>query len=127
MTIIDTVSFVGLEKNKNYKLEAHVMAKDGTPILDADGNEIIATKEFKPKTKDGDIEVEINFNGSNLKGKDIVIFEYLYQDDTLIKAHTDKDDKDQTIHFPKIGTSAKDGVSDTNVVNAAKDIEIKIP
>ena len=125
VTIIDTVSFVGLEKNKNYKLEAHVMAKDGTPILDADGNEIIATKEFKPKTKDGDVEVEINFNGSNLKGKDIVIFEYLYQDDTLITAHTDKDDKDQTIHFPKIGTSAKDGVSDTNVVNAAKDIEIK--
>lgn len=125
VTIIDTVKYVGLDKMQEYVLQAHLMDKDGLPVLDANGNEITVTKKFTPKTSKGEVEVEITFDGSNLAGKDVVVFEYLYTvDGTFVTSHTDKDDKDQTISFPEIKTTAKDAVTGTNEVKASKDMEI---
>lgn len=47
------------------------------------------------------------FNASSLKGKTIVVFEELYQEDLKLAVHADITDQDQTIYFPEIGTTAK--------------------
>ena len=38
------------------------------------------------------------FDASGLAGKDIVVFEYLYQNGKEVTTHTDINDKGQTIH-----------------------------
>ena len=64
------------------------------------------------------------FNASSLKGKTIVVFEELYQEDLKLAVHADITDQDQTIHFPEIGTTAKDKETDMNLSQADKEVTL---
>ena len=44
---------------------------------------------------------------------------------TAKRSHTDIDDEDQTIVFPKAETEASDEVTKTNIVLPAEDIRVK--
>lgn len=98
--------------------------KTGEALLDADGKEITSEKKFTPKTAEGSTEVEFDFDASKLAGCDVTVFEYCYLDDTLITSHEDINDQDQTVHFPSIGTTAKDSTTDTNISKADGKISI---
>lgn len=119
VTLVDTVSYTGLKKGKTYTLKGKLMnQKTGEALLDADGKEITSEKKFTPKTAEGSTEVEFDFDASKLAGCDVTVFEYCYLDDTLITSHEDINDQDQTVHFPSIGTTAKDSTTDTNISKA---------
>ena len=124
VTIIDEVAYTGLQKDTGYKLIGVLISKDGKKLLDAAGNPIMAETTFKTKSTSGTAKVTFTFDASALAGTDIVVFEELYFDAALIAAHKDINDKDQTIHFPEIGTSAVNGDTNTNMANASKKITI---
>ena len=121
ITLVDTVSYKNLQPGKKYKLTGILMDKaTGEPVKDAEGKEITAETSFKPETADGTVNVTFTFDGSNLSGKTIVVFENLERNDTVYAVHTDINDQAQTIYFPEIGTTAKDAVSGTQFSSAGK-------
>lgn len=109
ITGIDKVTYKNLEANKEYLLKATLMDQETGETLSVAGKPVTAEKTFTPKKTEGQIEVELTFSSSELKGKTIVVFEELYEKGTLITAHKDLKDKNQTLYFPEIKTTAKDG------------------
>lgn len=125
VTIIDTVSYTGLKKGKEHVLTGTLMNREtGEALLDKDGNPITATKKFKPKTAEGEEEVEFTFDASQLKGATLTVFEELTLDGKLVAEHKDLNDAAQTVRIPEIGTQAKDAETENNVSKADKKVTI---
>ena len=97
--------------------------ESGKPI-EIDGKPVTAETTFKPKKSSGSAKVTFTFNASSLKGKTIVVFEELYQEDLKLAVHADITDQDQTIYFPEIGTTAKDKETDMNLSHADKEVTL---
>jgi hypothetical protein len=118
-TIIDTVSYEGLDIGESYTLKAILMDKQtGTAITEA-------TKTFTAKMKTGITEMELTFDATTYLGKDVVVFEYLYDSDGLeIATHEDLEDDYQTVHFPQIRTTAIDKETGIHISYADEDITI---
>ena len=77
VTIIDTVNYEHVAPDK-YRLTATLMnKKTGAVVLDKDGKAVTGTKVFTNTTKAGSVDVELNFNASDLGGEDVVVFEVL--------------------------------------------------
>ncbi|KLU68285.1 MAG: hypothetical protein RHS_5892 [Robinsoniella sp. RHS] len=109
-TIVDLVEYVNLIIGKTYVVDGVVMdLLTGKPLL-VNGKEVRAKKTFTAEQPTGSIELEFTFDSSALKGKEVVIFETLYQDEKEVAVHADLKDKGQTVKFeePKIGTTATD-------------------
>lgn len=121
VTIVDTVEYEGLKKGQEYKVVGTLMDKEtGEPIL-VDGKPVTSEKTFKAKKSSGTVEVTFTFDGVSLTGKTVVVFEALYHEDLKLAAHTDIEDKEQSIYFPWIHTTAKDGADgDKEIVESEK-------
>ena len=105
----DEIEYANLDTNQEYTAVGWLMDKStGEPLLDKDGNKVEVSKQLKPEKKDGTFEVDFEFNASDLRGKELVAFEELYIDSTLVAEHKDINDKEQTVRFtdPKISTTA---------------------
>ncbi|MCM1273688.1 MAG: VaFE repeat-containing surface-anchored protein, partial [Clostridium sp.] len=101
VTIIDTVSYKNLIVGKEYTIKGILMDKaTGEPFITADGEQVTAEKTFTAETADGFIELEFTFNGSELEGKSVVVFERIYHEGIEVGSHADLEDEGQTIHFP---------------------------
>lgn len=125
VTIIDAVTYMGLRKDKEYRLVGTLMNRSTQdPVVDEKGDPVIVTKRFTPKDSDGEIEVEIFFDATGLQGTDVVVFEELYLGEKKIAEHTDMNDASQTIHFPAIFTSAADYETDCELAKADEEITI---
>ncbi len=125
VTIIDTVSYTNLRKGKTYTVTGKLMDQEtGKPVLDADGKEITASTKFKADSTNGTVKVTFKFDGSNLAGQTIVVFEDLEYNGKLYATHADINDEAQTVHFPEVSTTAKD--SETEIQNSYADNEITI-
>ena len=70
------------------------------------------------------MEVEFNFDGNTLAGKNITVFEECYLDKELIAVHKDIEDVSQMIHFPKLKTSVKDDQTGIHIIKSEKDMQI---
>ena len=108
VTIVDTVTYNNLEPKKVYTLRGSLIDKSSGKVMKLDGEEIRAEKVFIPEEASGVIDLAFTFDGSSLAGKEIVIFEKLYQENEEVAKHTDIEDAHQTILFPQIKTTAKD-------------------
>lgn len=124
ITIIDTVEYEGLKKGQSYKLLGTLMDKETGKPIEVDGKPVTAETTFKPKKTSGSTEVKFTFDATSLRGKTIVVFEELYQDDLKLAVHTDIEDEDQTIYFPEIKTTAKDAHTDSNLSLAGKEVTL---
>ena len=103
LTIVDKLSYKGLEPGRTYRAEAALYKTDGTQIT-RNGTPVIAMLEFTPKSSEGSVEVKITFSSEGLsEGDKIVVFEKVYDALTgiLIGSHEDLNDDGQTvtIHF----------------------------
>ena len=124
ITLIDTVEYEGLKKGQEYRLVGMLMDKEtGEPVL-IDDKPVTAETTFKAKKSSGSAKVKFTFDATNLKGKTIVVFEELYQDDLKLAVHADLSDNDQTIFFPEVGTSAKDADTGNNLSCADKEVTL---
>lgn len=110
VSIIDKVTYKGLETGKQYTLKGTLMNKKaGEAFTDADGKTITAYTKFTPDEENGSVNVTFEFNTKGLEGTDIVAFEKLYYSNAQIAHHENINDKEQTVHLIKIGTTALTG------------------
>lgn len=106
-TIVDTVHYTNLVPGKSYTVKGKLMDKgSGKAILDKDGKEITAERTFTPDQAEGDVELEFTYDSSLRQGKSTVVFEDLYHENVEVATHSDISDRDQTIDYPDIHTSA---------------------
>ncbi len=99
----DDVEYSGLKKGEKYILEGVLMDKEtGEPAKDSSGNEIRAEKEFTAGKTSGRVRVTFEFDGSNMAGRETVVFEKLYDaSGRIIASHEDPEDEYQTITWQK--------------------------
>lgn len=110
VSIVDKVTYKGLETGKQYTLKGTLMnKKTGEAFTDADGKTITAYTKFTPDEESGSVNVTFEFNTKGLEGVDVVAFEKLYYSNTQIAHHENINDKEQTVHLIKIGTTALTG------------------
>lgn len=124
VTLNDTVHYENLIPGVTYTVEGILMDKDTGMALEVDGHHITADTTFTAQSRNGDVTVTFKFNGVNMTGKRIVVFEDLYYSGMNLATHADINDEAQTQYFPKIGTTAKNaetGLSST----LAESINIK--
>ena len=124
VTVKDTVAYQTLIPGKNYVMTGTLINKEtGDPIMDGEES-LTVTKAFTPKTSDGSIEIVFTFDASALAGSDVVAFETLTLNDTLLASHEDLEDESQTIRFPKIGTTALDSETKDHIAKADKEVTL---
>ena len=110
--IEDQVFYSGLVPGEPYTVKGILMDKAaGEPLL-VGGSPVEGQTEFSPDTENGFVTVGFEFDGTNLEGADIVIFETLCRDGEAVCEHSDLDNANQTVRMvepvPEIGTTATD-------------------
>lgn len=126
ITIVDTVRYTNLRVGKKYAVKGILMNQEtGKKVLDADGQEVTASSSFTAETKDGTVDITFKFDGSKLAGKTVVAFENVYYKDKLYASHADINDEEQSVHLPKIQTTAVDGENGTKNSMADSTVIIK--
>lgn len=94
----DTVSYRGLIPGQTYRVEGHLVDRSsGRPLQGADGKEVSSSVEFTPDASEGKVHVSFGIDTSQLGGHQVVAFETLMQEDTVICTHDDLNDADQTV------------------------------
>lgn len=103
VVLSDTVSYSNLDANKTYTLkgELHLVNDDMT-----DGG-VVSTAEssFNAGSGTGKTVVEFTVDTSELQGKSLVAYEYLYENGQMLTDHEDIEDEDQTVTIPEIKTT----------------------
>ena len=124
VTIVDTVTYKNLKVGQTYKVSGVLMDKSTEEPLLMGEQQITAELEFTPDSADGTVELTYTLDASALAGKAVVVFEDLYQDETLVASHADLEDVGQTVTFgqPSIGTMAT--VNGEKTVEPAEQITI---
>lgn len=121
-TIIDTVSYIGLRPGKKYLVKGQLYDKETGKALDIEGAK--AKAEFTPKKADGTVDLTYTINTKGLEGKSFVVFEDLCRDGVKIASHADIDDEGQTIHVPKVHTTAYGTDTKTKTARIGKDAQV---
>ena len=115
-TLIDVVTYSNLVVGRTYTVKGTLMNKaDGKPLKDAAGKEVSASETFEAKKKNGTIELTFRFDSSLLAGTTVVAFEELYHNDIQVAVHTDIEDEDQSVHYPKVSTNACDDTTESHL------------
>lgn len=125
--VVDTVKYSGVRKGEAYTVSGKLMQPDGTPLLDAAGKEVTASKEFTAEAEFGEVSLVFEFDGSNLESDaEAVAFEKLFYSQAEIAKHEDPDDKDQTVGLlvPWASTTASDAASGGKTVAIDKDATV---
>lgn len=109
--LIDRVFYDGLIPKEPYVLRGVVFDKETGKPLGASGN-VESEVCFVPEHASGTAEVVFTFDGTQLEGKSLVVFEELYieknRERIFVAGHTNLQDEGQTIRVPKMRTSASD-------------------
>ena len=124
VTITDTVTYKGLEVGREYTVSGTLMnQRTGAKIL-VNGKPVTASTTFTAEKKEGSVEVVFAFDASALEGTTTVVYEKLYTENKEVAAHTDINDKGQTIYIPKVRTTAIADDTKDHVTEAKKDVTI---
>ncbi|MBR3319004.1 VaFE repeat-containing surface-anchored protein [Candidatus Saccharibacteria bacterium] len=136
-TIVDKVHYDGLLMDEKYTLYGYLYDKtNDEPLKDANDNLITASAAFTTSAREdnGDIEMEFPVNATDLPGVEIVVFEYLFQGETVptkedgtvdldqkVTEHADKEDPGQTVKVSmRIGTTAADSYDGDQIIGVGK-------
>ena len=115
--ITDRFTYTGLDPKVSYLVTGTLHYKDnGEVVKDAKGKEVTATATLTGDTHpaDGYVDVVFEFDASLLQGKTVVAFEKVTSDGRTVIAHEDINDQPQTVYYPDVKTTAKDGTTDSH-------------
>ncbi len=116
ITISDVVQYENLVSGRKYTLHGILMDKKTKQPLKIEGAQ--SELSFECKEKEGKITMDFPIDSKSLKGKDIVVYEYLYdENDNAVAKHEDIEDEGQTIHFSQDKTIR---ISTTAAINGSK-------
>lgn len=134
-TITDRVKLWNLLPDMTYTIDGVLMDKDtGKELLTSDGQKITASAAFTVEKSgstyvlstangeesevtaydkennrvDGWVDLVFTFDTTDLEDKTTVAFETLKHNDIDVSRHTDINDLGETVHYPKVRTSAFD-------------------
>lgn len=124
VTLVDTVKVENIVEGREYTLKGKVIDKNTGNPLEIDGKEVSAEKKFTATSNSETVELEFEFDGSNLAGTTTVVFEDLYEGENRIGSHADLNDEGQTVSIPKIGTTLVGKDNQIHVVNADQKITL---
>ncbi|MDO4533449.1 MAG: SpaA isopeptide-forming pilin-related protein [Coriobacteriia bacterium] len=100
VSLTDTVSYTGLSAGKRYELRGCLVDKTtGTQVGET------SYVAFVPETADGSVDVPLEVDGSAHAGKELVAYQELLEEGTLVAEHKDLDDAAETISIPAIATT----------------------
>nr|WP_242069878.1 VaFE repeat-containing surface-anchored protein [Bacillus cereus] len=102
VTIQDKVEYTDLIVGKDYTVKGKLMDKTTNKPLLVGGKEIIAKAKFTAEKTDGSITLDFTFDASNLKGKEVVVFEKLLYTDNVVAVHANIHDQGQTVKFKEV-------------------------
>lgn len=97
MVIVDKVKYNGLRKGREYTVKGILMDKKTGEAIKVNGQEITSEKTFTAKDTKGAVNVTFKFNGSDMDSVDAVVFETLYEGESVIASHEDLEDEEQTV------------------------------
>ena len=124
-TIVDKVECTNLVVGRKYVVKGKLYdTSTGGTYHDADGKEVRSEHEFTASKKEETVSLEFTFNGLNLQGETITVFEELYHDGKKVAVHADISDTNQQVHYPAIGTTAKNAVDGGKVAAPEKKVTL---
>ena len=135
-TIVDDVTFEGLNTTDKYCIKGIIMDKETMePLVLADGSSAeAATGTFQVDSSTdggrgyGTKQLRFTFSTTDLEGKTLVVFEKLYlvrgNKETLIGQHTEIMDEKQTTHIPEMRTYAYDMETGEQTAGAAESVTL---
>ena len=106
--IVDKVTITDTMAGREYTITGTLMDKGTGEAVMVNGNPVTASQTF---TSDGTkkvLDMHFNFDSSALGGKTVVVCEKLTYGDYVAATEEDMENKDQTIYFPEIHTTATD-------------------
>lgn len=106
--IVDKVTITDTMAGREYTITGTLMDKDTGEAVMVNGNPVTASQTF---TSDGTkkvLDMHFTFDSSALGGKTVVVCEKLTYGDYVAATEEDMENKDQTIYFPEIHTTATD-------------------
>ena len=107
VTIIDTVTFDGLEIGTKYQLVGWQMIKDENAELIINGERVENDYTFTADSESMEVQISFTFDASELGGKELVTFEELYDlsnpdEPTKVTEHKDIEDDGQTVTITEV-------------------------
>ena len=130
--IVDTVQLSNLIEGKEYTVAGVLVYKedctdaegkahkagDAVPVKDSSENSMTFTADA------AEMEVKLTYvvDSSLLEGATAVVFEDLIHNGIKVASHADLEDKEQTVHFPKLKTQAIDKTSGTSFVTKGSEV-----
>ncbi|MBQ9058867.1 MAG: VaFE repeat-containing surface-anchored protein, partial [Atopobiaceae bacterium] len=95
VTVIDTVSYSNLIPGKEYTVSGTLHDKETGEACTFDG--ATATVTFVAQQPSGSVELSFTFNASELQGTQLVAFEQVSTNGTVVAVHEDINDVSQTV------------------------------
>ena len=122
----DVVSYTGFDAyvGQTLKFEGKLINKKT--------NIVIATKEVSKSITSASGSCTVQFDAlsdqaiGQLMGSDVVAYQRVYHGSTLVESHEDPAAESQTVHYPKIATSAKNTENGSKTVLADSDHNVQI-
>lgn len=124
ITIVDEVTYEGLVPGTEYELQATLIdSETGEPVVVKDGlleKQVTGSATFNPEKADSAQLVELSFDGTDLGGKSLVVFEKLFAADVQLASHEDLTDEGQTVTVVEIGTTLVDAGDGDHIIASGK-------
>lgn len=132
VVVQDLVEYSDLMEGDTYRLNGTLMDKATGEPLQVNGETVTATKEFTPEEINGTETLDFELNASELRGKDVVVYEELERQHgktkewNIVAEHKDINDAGQTVHFtdPSIQTTATSTEDGLKYLDAVEDVGI---
>ena len=124
ITVVDEVAYEGLVPGTEYELQATLVdAESGEPVMVKEGlaeKQVTGSATFTPEEADGAQLVELSFDGTDLGGKSLVVYEKLFAADVQLASHEDLTDEGQTVTVVEIGTTLVDASDGDHIIASGK-------
>ncbi len=124
VTIKDTVEYC-VKAGLDFVIKGVLMDKETEEPLIVNGKTVESEVRLNSETECGTTEMLFTFDASAVAGKEVVVFEKLYYEDTLITSHEDINDEGQTVYLIALTTFAKNKETGEKILPRDSDVVIE--
>ena len=116
----DKVSFEDLYPGIAYTLEGRLFDLTEGDYLKYEGKPVTSLADLIPDSDKGEVLMTFVIDSTVIADHDIVAFETLRRDDSVVASHCDKLDQDQTVNVPSCRTEAATSSGDKHIASMRK-------